>query len=106
MADYSPLFRTTVGPFDISEGAQEVDVERLGRSLTYVSVTPSQDAVPATPHQLGINTATPYFDMKEAADYEVKLDAARLGADSPLLISKVHVKAGKDATSFTIIGHV
>tara|TARA_R110000824_G_scaffold199053_1_gene383110 strand:- start:1466 stop:1786 length:321 start_codon:yes stop_codon:yes gene_type:complete len=106
MADYSPLFRTTVGPFDISEGFQTVAVEVLGRPLTYVSITPSQDADDGTPHELGVNVNTPVFDMTEGIAYEITLDRPQFQDDDPLLAHKLFVKAGRDATSFTITGHL
>ena len=106
MADYSPLFRTTVGPFNISQGHQEVSVRVLGRPLTYISVEPSQDAADSTPHELGINVNTPVFHMKEGIVYEITLGRPQFQDDDPLLVHSVFVKAGKDSTSFTITGHL
>lgn len=103
MASYaSPLFRTTTASLNPGE-TLEVDVRVNGRPLSYVAVKPSTQPDTGSPHTVGVNLASPVFDLEELATWEFEFPS---DVPADLRAHSVHVTSQKTATTFLIVGHV
>lgn len=102
----SPLFRTTTAARNKADPALEVVTTVSGQPLRWIRLVASKSPDSGLVHTVGINEATPVFDVADTGQYAFDFVGRPLGTGDPYLCERIFLKVGADGTTFTVIGYI